>query len=748
MDQHAKIDWRAHWIWQPTDKPDQDNTYVYFRRTLELPTVPREAITRVSADTHYRLFINGNLVGWGPVLTEPRWQTFDTYDAAQWLKEGKNVIAAITYHYGNGPDNETRNTYHPSRGGFLCQVELTAEGESFITDDSWRCLESQAWARDVPMVDRMTYAEFYDARQAPEGWLNVDFDDSEWARAEVVTLGPRAATWNWNPSASAVLPWMKLEPRPIPQFVLEPIQPKAIIYCSEVLQRAQPLWSHDLAVRMSLETPNPSKYTRIENVERLLEGDRQTEPAVVHPMSDNFSYDDYPGIHDACIALDVGKLINGRVKLDLTAPAGTVIHLGYSQILVEGRVIPYLSYRTPMADQFITREGRQTLETYNWRNFQYILLTFRLHQTPIQIHQLDIDFEHYPFEEVGSFECNDETLNWIWNACVHTTRLCVYDRIMDNPVRERREYMGDILCMLDAIYAAFGQAKIVDKYFRDIKRSQYDYGLFPHTILGNPLEINSIYVESQYELVYRAWQHFQLFGDKKILEDFYEPFKGLMDYLQNFIDERGLMGPAPFTMFVDWADIQRTGQTLIVNLLQAEGWRVMAYMARELGHEIDKTKFEQKHNNLKMRLNALYWDAERGVYHDSIVDGKPGNHFSEHVNFLMMFFDLASDPQCQAMTDMLKDPGIDIGQVEPSFIWAAEGLFRRGHAQWALDLLRRRYARIRRQGLNTIPELWHLLGERYTGRWLECGLPAEPVRLRGSPGQTWFFGDLDRATAL
>jgi len=105
------------------------------------------------------------------------------------------------------------------------------------------------------------------------------------------------------------------------------------------------------------------------------------------------------------------------------------------------------------------------------------------------------------------------------------------------------------------------------------------------------------------------------------------------------------------------------------------------------------------------------------VYCDALIDERLCEHTSEHVNFLMMMFGLADPQQQQAIHRAIGRPDIRVGQVEPSFIWALEGLFRTGHDQWALDILRRRYQRLRRQGLTTIAELWNLLGERYTGRW-------------------------------
>ncbi|HWP39949.1 MAG TPA: alpha-L-rhamnosidase N-terminal domain-containing protein, partial [Tepidisphaeraceae bacterium] len=128
-------DWSAYWVWQQTSDPASPNTYVYFRRSWQQPAPVDRARVRVSADTYYRLFINGRLVGWGPPMSEPRWQRYDEYDAAPFLRRGTNVIGAIVYHYGNGRYNPEGNTFYWSRGGFICQLDLP--GQRIQTDSSW-----------------------------------------------------------------------------------------------------------------------------------------------------------------------------------------------------------------------------------------------------------------------------------------------------------------------------------------------------------------------------------------------------------------------------------------------------------------------------------------------------------------------------------------------------------------------------------------------------------------------------------
>jgi alpha-L-rhamnosidase len=711
----AVNDLKASWIWIKTDDPARPNTFVYFRRSFQVNTPQESSRLTVSADTTYHLFLNGEFIGSGPVMTEPRWQTYDTFDVTGKVRAGTNVLAAIVHHSGNGPNNPSGNTFYASRGGFLCQLDLD-DRTPILSDSTWHVLSASSWKQDVPRIDRMTFSEMFDAQLEPNGWKEDGFDDSHWEPAEVVRLPPLVAEWSWNPHPSAVYPWLKLEPRPIDHFIRRKIESLRLLYFGEVLERAEALRANDTAIRLSLEVPQPSRYTRITGVERLPEPPEDT-PVLICPMPDDFGYDNFPGIHDPVLAFDAGKLHNGRLRIDLTAPAGTVLETGYSQILVDGRVIPYLSHRTPLADQFITREGRQVLETFHWRHFQYVQLTFRLMTKPVQIHGIEMIEEVYPARRKGGFRCSDERLNFAWEASIRTVDLCVHDRFMDNPVRERREYAGDLLSLGPALLTGYGDTQRLWKYYQDMQHAFQSYGIVPHTVMGNRHEIYSLHAESPFELILHIWQAYELTGELRLLHEFYPLLLKSLDLMQHYADERGLLGPSPYTLFVDWAFLERRGFPLLTNLLLTESLNVLTLMAEVLGHPEESQAFKTRYQYLAGVIKDLYWNSASGVFCDAIVEGVQSPHVSEHCNFLMMLFGLADDAQCQAISSVLREPDLSMGQVEPSFVWAVEGLFKRGFGCWAAGLLATRYDRFRRQGLGTVAELWNLLGERFTGRW-------------------------------
>lgn len=716
-------DWRAYWIWQGGGDPAKPNTYVYFRRVFTVRTKPTAAVCHVSGDSSYRLFLNGEFVGDGPVLREPRWQSYDSYDVRHLLRTGQNVIAAVVYHFGNAIGNPEALTAHWSRGGFLCQIDMSRRSrhmESVITDSSWDVVESPAWDRNSPKMDDMTYAEIFDAVKEPANWLAPEFSARGWLPAEMVGADEGVRQWVRSPSSAKVLPWTELEPRAIPHLVREAFPPKAIVNAGEVLELAEPNSLDiagaraDIAVRMSMEDILPFRYTAIANADALLDAARG--PVVMTPMDDNISYDDFEGVHDPTLTLDAGRLINGRVFFELDAAAGTLVDIGYGQTLVKGRVIPYLSRRTPMADQYAAREGRQSFQTFGWRHFRYVQLTFRRMRRPVKVHQFKFISESYPVEVRGRFDCDDDLLNWLWQACVETARVCTRDRLMNDPMREKRE-MGDSAVILHAFYAAYGDLAIIRQYFTNLKRGQMNYGVLPSAILGQRREFNRVFVDGGVWTVLKVWEYYQMCGNRPVLEELFQPLHTFVRHLEQYTDENGLLRRLPYPVYFDWADLDLGGASLCLNAVFAQSMKCMADMCVVLGQNGLAAEYRAKHRRLAARLPRLFWDDKRGVFIDAVHDGVPSRHVSEHANLLMLLFGLADARQARRAVAFLREPGLDIGQIEPSFFWAAEGLFLAGQGALAVELMKRRYARIRKQGLDTISELWSLRGERYTGRW-------------------------------
>jgi hypothetical protein len=159
------------------------------RKSFDVPPEIKGARIRISADSRYILFLNGERLGQGPVRSWPFEQSYDVYDVGSRLRRNKNAVAVLVQHFG-----VLTSQYIVGRGGLLCQIDLDLGSRgirSIGTGPSWHVRSSEAYNRIVPRINgQQGWIESYDARKEFDGWTLANFDDSDWKRAKVI--GPWA----------------------------------------------------------------------------------------------------------------------------------------------------------------------------------------------------------------------------------------------------------------------------------------------------------------------------------------------------------------------------------------------------------------------------------------------------------------------------------------------------------------------------------------------------------------------------
>ncbi len=196
----------AKWIWKRQASYKAYNQTVLFRKELKLDTKPIEALLCITADSWYRLFVNGVWVNDGPCRSWPEHYQYDEIDLAPYLEEGKNELRVIAKYWGTG-------TFHtvPQQAGFLAQLALgfsSGERHLLFTDETWEAAALPAWKANTPKVSiQMEPQEFYDARL-----------EGEPACEPAVVLYEAGQG-----------PWQDLHPRDVPLLTRLPFQPCSIL---------------------------------------------------------------------------------------------------------------------------------------------------------------------------------------------------------------------------------------------------------------------------------------------------------------------------------------------------------------------------------------------------------------------------------------------------------------------------------------------------------------------------------------
>jgi len=184
------VKWTAQWIMHPTAEP-QAYAVVLFRKNFELSTKPEKFVIHLSADNHYRLFVNGQYVLRGPARGDLSHWFYETIDIAQYLQTGKNTIAAEVVNWGP----KRSFTFFSQMTSFILQGDTDTEKMVNTAGGSWKCIQNQAyWPKIVEwMTDRSTIdfglyvgnpTDSIRADKYPWGWAGTDYDDAIWFPAK------------------------------------------------------------------------------------------------------------------------------------------------------------------------------------------------------------------------------------------------------------------------------------------------------------------------------------------------------------------------------------------------------------------------------------------------------------------------------------------------------------------------------------------------------------------------------------
>jgi hypothetical protein len=138
------------WIWD--GQSSEKATKRYFRRIFELATTPVKAHVILTVEDGYELYVNGAKIGQQSVAGVEGRRKAERYDIASNLREGKNVIAIAGENQGDD-------------AGLVLEAAI-GEGDTLkriYSDNSFRV-----------------------SSEAPDGWLQPDFDDAQWPFAKAI----------------------------------------------------------------------------------------------------------------------------------------------------------------------------------------------------------------------------------------------------------------------------------------------------------------------------------------------------------------------------------------------------------------------------------------------------------------------------------------------------------------------------------------------------------------------------------
>lgn len=671
------VDWQADWIWLGDD-PAPYHFHLFVRKAFDLEAAPRRALVHVTAADRYLLFVNGTYLGRGPERCDPRHLSFDTHDVTRLLVPGRNAAAIHAYSYGCNS-----GTHRDGRAGLLAQLEIEdAAGSRTIvaTDPSWKARAAEGWRRDAKVVGiGVGVTEIFDARRDPPDWTLPGFDDSAWQPA--------------LPVIAFSAEWSMPEPRHVPFMDERPVRPVAVLAAGETLELDDTLTTVDVPEMMAREPHLELRLATLDGFDRLVAGASGPASAGTspHAIGDDVS----EGIRDPFVLLDFGRQVNAFPRIDVEGRAGDIVDVAYGEQLVAGRILPIVT-GTRCADRTILREGRQVFQSFEWRSFRYLQLSFRTARGPIAVHGVDAVGWRYPAEVRGRFSCSEPVAERLWNACVHTTDLCTDDAFMDTPLREKRNWLGDGSHAVLGALAAWGDTPVIRRYFQLAVQGALGDGMLRMFFPGGdfPERTKVVNTIPQHALVWacRVGEFYRHTGDREFLAAMTPTLTGLADWCDRHANIDGLMDRLPYGCWLDWTPADIRGANLGTNAFRLRLLDDLAWFSRDLGRDAEAARWSAAADRLRATLGDRFWDPVHRRFCDSILRGRQTGVASELGNALCVLFGVADPAQARDAVELLAAGSPGLAPVTPVFFhYVLQALAAAGRHAAALELLRRRF---------------------------------------------------------
>jgi alpha-L-rhamnosidase len=274
-------------------------------------------------------------------------------------------------------------------------------------------------------------------------------------------------------------------------------------------------------------------------------------------------------------------------------------------------------------NEFISagRDGEGFQSKFNYHGFRYAIVE-GLPSAPA-LADAEAWLVESDMDTVGSFECSNDLLNRIHNLTLWTIRcLNLGGYMVDCPHRERLGYGDGQVSVESQAYNLWSPA-LYQKWAGDWRIAQLpDTGDIPHTAPawgggGGPAWGGS--------LPALTWRMYELYGDRRMLADNYEPMRRYVDFLESKCESNVLRSYGGKWDFIgDWVPPERgmdttnwpakTSAELFNNCYRIYLWGILEKSAGVLGKTDEVTRCQAALAAMRPAIHKAFFNETNGFY--------------------------------------------------------------------------------------------------------------------------------------
>jgi len=602
----------ARWIWYPSERTLQ-NTFILFRRELNLPAKPRRARGWISAESRYRLEANGQRVQWGPAPADPRWPEADPLDLTDALQAGPNVLAATVLFYGVGD-----GTWPIGKPGFLFRLEIEFEGhpaQVVVSDASWQACLSRAWP---PGQYKRWYLralqEEFDARLHAHGWTQTGFaPTADWIPAMILN-GPSnkpalsTSYYEYQTDVGSGPANAELRPRSIP-MLRESLTP-----VTKLAEHFTLRWLRPPREYFEMRVPNAFQVTGPASV--TADGPRQWKVTL-------------DGVHGALLTFELKEQVVGWPFFTIDAPAGTVVEMLVHEAHQAGGP-PLLNTHFDSWTRFVCREGENRFEPFDFESLRWLQLHIHGARGVATVREPGVRRRVFPWPHEPRLRTDEPALQALFDASINTLHNCAQETLVDGMARERQQYSGDGGHQLHAVHLTFGETRLPARYLATWSQGMTKDGYFLDCwpaydrlarLIERQLDLSGWgpILDHGVGFNFDCWHHYMYTGDLATLREPYPRLVRFAQYLRGLVASDGLLPVENLgipSVWIDHVAYQRQRhKRCAFNLYAAAAMqRALAPLCRAFGNASQAEATLAFGRSLEEAAVRAFWDPERGLF--------------------------------------------------------------------------------------------------------------------------------------
>ena len=549
-------------LWLSQD-PAPENSHAAFRAAFHLP---EDGVVdfRLSGASWYVVWLDGTYFYEGPDRYAPAYPEYQTKKAT--LPKGDHLVAVQVHNLGI----QTRilDAIQPF---LFCSI--LQQGREVPL--SWKCAPLTGYEHVNRRINaELGWVEWADTQKLPYKWQTRDFDDAAWKTPVAVKrdLGTFAPSQIGNVKAIEITPILMAEGR--------------------------------LAEVYGYELDNPSARFFL----RDLVCDKLPPQGVWRRY-------------------DLGRVRLARPRFVLDLPAGATVEFAYSESLSHDRVSPWITLSDSDScnlDHFVARGGPQEFFPLHPKGGRFAEVHVLAPASRVRFVKESFVERTYYEQPEGDFRCDDDLLNRIWKTGIETYRACAEDALIDNPTRERGQWIGDMgVGGMQIGSAAFSDIRICRRALVQSAQCAREDGMVAGLCPGGENYLSSFAAQ----WVPACLNYYRLTGDKSLLEELYPAAEKDIAAFQRYSTEWGIGSRAGWA-FIDWGyvpNVEPADMGLNLHyLLALRGmvqWSSVLHRDDRVGEyrtrEAQMSEILQKWFRTYTRAGSFEWD--RIGYHRTVL---------------------------------------------------------------------------------------------------------------------------------